>query len=291
MFAAPVAGHGNLVSPRSRNYVASQDGKSWFSPGDPAAFTTPWKETCPHCLNMGGVCGTSSSSISGSLINYNDPPNALGGSMPSNIEATYKDGDVIELKTVLTAHHKGHFEFKACKLDAANPSEPTQACFDANPLTFESDELYGAPKDSDYPGRAYVAPSAIPSRVKGSPSGMPFRHKFKLPGGLIGDRVLLQWHYITGNSCEDIDYKNNPWNSGGVLGTCSQPLPIVGTPEQFWNCAEIEIVPRGGSLPPTQPSGPAGGPAPTPPMSTSPSPIQPSPTPPSPTPQVTSPTQ
>lgn len=39
-----VHGHGHLVSPRSRNYVAHQDGVWW-----PASDTTPYPEDCPHC--------------------------------------------------------------------------------------------------------------------------------------------------------------------------------------------------------------------------------------------------
>ena len=42
--ASNVHGHGHLVSPRSRNYVAHQDGKWW-----PADDTTPAPEDCPHC--------------------------------------------------------------------------------------------------------------------------------------------------------------------------------------------------------------------------------------------------
>ena len=42
--ASNVHGHGHLVSPRSRNYVANQDGKWW-----PADETTPYPEDCPHC--------------------------------------------------------------------------------------------------------------------------------------------------------------------------------------------------------------------------------------------------
>lgn len=33
---------------------------------------------------------------------------------------------------------------------------PTQECFDANPLTFISDEKYGAVPDVNYPQRAYI---------------------------------------------------------------------------------------------------------------------------------------
>mmetsp|Transcript_51720 Transcript_51720/g.155230 ORF Transcript_51720/g.155230 Transcript_51720/m.155230 type:complete len:383 (-) Transcript_51720:162-1310(-) len=195
--------------------------------------------------------------------------------MPTNIQATYRESEVIELKTVLTAHHQGHFEFKAC-----SQPEPTQACFDANPLTFERDLLYDAPIDLNYPGRVYVAPPNVEGKVSGgNPPGMIFRHEFKLPDGLHGDKVLLQWHYITGNSCEDTGYENNPWRSDRSV--CSQPLSLT-TPEQFWNCAEIRVTPAGGPLPPT-PTSPTP-PSPTPPSPTPPSPTPLSPTPPSPTP-------
>jgi hypothetical protein len=42
--APNVHGHGHLASPRSRNYVAHQDGVWW-----PADGLTPYPENCPHC--------------------------------------------------------------------------------------------------------------------------------------------------------------------------------------------------------------------------------------------------
>jgi predicted carbohydrate-binding protein with CBM5 and CBM33 domain len=42
-------GHGYLQTPRSRNFVASQEGKSWD-----AGPTDPAPEYCPHCLNVVG---------------------------------------------------------------------------------------------------------------------------------------------------------------------------------------------------------------------------------------------
>ena len=33
----------------------------------------------------------------------------------------------------------------------------TQECFESNPTTLISDDLYGGPVDSDYPERAYYA--------------------------------------------------------------------------------------------------------------------------------------
>ena len=42
--ATDVNGHGHLVSPRSRNFVAHQDGLWW-----PADGSTPQPENCSHC--------------------------------------------------------------------------------------------------------------------------------------------------------------------------------------------------------------------------------------------------
>ena len=42
--ASDVHGHGHLVSPRSRNYVAQKDGVWW-----PLDGSTPYPETCSHC--------------------------------------------------------------------------------------------------------------------------------------------------------------------------------------------------------------------------------------------------
>ena len=57
----------------------------------------------------------------------------------------------------------GHMEFHACPILAGQV--PTQACFDSNPLTFISDELYGAPPDPLYPARAYVSQTIVYSFV------------------------------------------------------------------------------------------------------------------------------
>ena len=59
-----------------------------------------------------------------------------------------------------------------------------------HPLEFVEDSLYGAPQDVNYPERGYVAPDQ-----------QEFSMKYKLPLGLTGERVLLQWKYLTGNSC------------------------------------------------------------------------------------------
>jgi hypothetical protein len=98
-----VEAHGYLASPRSRNFVAYEDGK-WFG-GD---NTTPFPEPEPQSANIGGVravCG-----IIAATRNYDIPANVLGSPLVGiKPQAYYQCGQVIDLSVVLTAHHKGHF--------------------------------------------------------------------------------------------------------------------------------------------------------------------------------------
>jgi hypothetical protein len=238
-----VHAHGYLKSPRSRNWVARQQNLEW----------------CPHCLNRKGnteTCGRSDT------WNYNNARSA------PRIEATYNCGQTIDVDVTLTAHHKGHFVLKACPISPGGVA--TQACFDANKLRFVSGE--GANFDPNYPERAYIPP-APPGTQLSNGAGVNgyewnYRYRFQLPSRMSGDLVLLQWHYVTANSCLPPGYNAYQFPSGwhpGNLATCG-PLPADGNgfPEQFWNCAEIRIVNNCGSGPtPTPPP-----PAPTPPTTT-----------------------
>ena len=109
--------------------------------------------------------------------NYDEWLDTQGNAMPWISQGTYNKEDIIQINTKLTAHHKGHLEVKACAMGR----ESTQDCFDANPLVFVKDVLYGMPKDNTYPGRGYL-------------NGLEYQlsMEFKLPGGLVGEQVLLQ---------------------------------------------------------------------------------------------------
>lgn len=209
--------HGYLKSPRSRNYAANQDGK-WSG----GTANDPKIETCPHCLNQGGICGTTGNS------NYNTPLNTFGDPMPVNIQANLQQGQEIDLSMVITAHHKGHIEYKAC---AIQPGEvPTQDCFDAHPLEFVEDKIYNFPKDTNYPERAYIPTT-----------GNDYTHTFKLPADLNGNLVLIQWVYVTANSCLPPGYHDYPFPPGQGPPGGSDCYSSLG--EQFWNCAEVRIAP------------------------------------------------
>eukprot|EP00804_Cyclotella_cryptica_P027123 CCRYP_013648-RA/>CCRYP_013648-RA protein AED:0.13 eAED:0.13 QI:145/0.66/0.5/1/0.33/0.5/4/552/442 len=165
--------------------------------------------------------------------NYDAPKTIDGRRMPFVSQATYLDGDEIDIVTEVTVYHKGHFEFKICPL--GYPDEiASQACFDRHPLTFVEDLLYGAGRDSIYPYRAYLAGDYE-----------RFVHRMKLPDGVTGNHVLLHCFYPGYVQY----YGNNPTleeNASLIrLDMCPQLSPDGrGVPEQFWNCAEITIVPK-----------------------------------------------
>merc|ERR1712156_928875 len=103
---------------------------------------------------------------------------------------------------------------------------------------------------------------------------------YKLPEGVCGEKVLLQWRYITANSCFPPGYRNTEvgailqdlgWLRASGMSDCLYPYDPTGAtgagkPEQFWNCAEITINARG-PTPPTPPTPPTTaapvGPSPT----------------------------
>jgi hypothetical protein len=224
-----VFSHGYLKSPRSRNYAAYQDGKGEYEPQ--SANKKAVTDTC-------GTIGTRNYDLEF-----------------TGFQATYSSGQTVDFDIELTAHHWGHFVLKACPI---RPGErATQACFDRYPLRFVSGE--NANPHPNYPDRAYLPP---PRTAGGRAS---YRYKFQLPQGLSGDLVLLQWHYITANSCQPLGYNTYNWPAGWNpprnLSPCGElRADGAGFPEQFWNCAEVKIIGTGGGgQVPTPTPPPVGG--------------------------------
>ena len=174
--------------------------------------------------------------------------------MPWQTQDTYVSGSIIDIETVVTAHHKGHIEVKACPIQNPGLEVATQDCFDAHPLTFVSDELYGAPIDTNYPGRAYLAPPEI-TQVDDDPDGVSgsfYHFKFQLPDTLVsfgggGQHVLLQWYYLTGNSCTARGYPDYPfldatWYTQDLEECSSLPPDGMGVPEQFGTAQKFTLL-------------------------------------------------
>lgn len=236
-----VHGHGYIVNPISRNYYSHLHGLP--SPEFDRVPGVPDAEYCYHCLNTkkaGSVCGTSEQGI-----DYDAWLDSTNNPMPWNHNGNiYQEGAIITFESYLQSHHTGHLELKVCN----KGRNCTQADFDTNPLEFVSDTLYGMPKDEKYPHRGYYYGSQ-------EFNDQAFRSKWKLPTNFRGEQVLLQWLYVTANSCSPKGYADyyethnyldqSFWNS--QLRTCADAIdfpPIFYTgdsPERFVNCAEIAI--------------------------------------------------
>ena len=75
-----------------------------------------------------------------------------------------------------------------------------------------------------------------------------FRFTYRLPDGVHGDRVMMQWRYVTANSCLPRGYKGTRvsntlralgWIPSPNMADCPWPLNDTGdgVPEQVCICA------------------------------------------------------
>ena len=134
-------------APRSRNYLAHEEGPSCSGAGCPPA------EYCHHCLNLNDdICGKfGSRSYDGdSWLDKN------GSQMPWVSQGVYTEGDEIIVRSYLDTHHNGHMEIRACnKGNACTVSDFEK---EGSALIFVRDNvLEGAgiamPPDENYPER------------------------------------------------------------------------------------------------------------------------------------------
>lgn len=158
--------------------------------------------------------------------------------------------------------------------------DSSQECFDRHIFEFVEDMAYGMPagktvgsNSGDNNGNSSVSRSVSHSSSIADPnhlergyywggqgaSGVDFAMKFRIPTSLVGEKVMLQWHYITANSCSPpgyTDYFGGNNSMGQVLpdeywsplvSDCVLPYPQDGAtsgvwPEHFFNCAEVAVL-------------------------------------------------
>lgn len=166
ILASQVEAHGGLISPRSRNRVAREDGSEHSRKGIP----TP--EYCWHCLNdNNGLCGKVGNN------DYDTWVDSVGIPMLWSSQVTWEPGQVVQIEFEITANHWGHIELHACP----KGRHSTQRCLDQYPLEFVEDVSHGMPKDRNFPERGYLT---------GGES--KFTMTFRVPSDLEGSQVLLQ---------------------------------------------------------------------------------------------------
>ena len=75
--------------------------------------------------NGKGICGICGNTWNPRPGKWEAPGRFATGQMTG----VYKQGQVIEITTQVTANHKGYYEMKLCKNDGSK-KDPTQDCFD-----------------------------------------------------------------------------------------------------------------------------------------------------------------
>eukprot|EP00752_Nemacystus_decipiens_P011645 g10338.t1 len=179
---------------------------------------------------------------------------------------TYEEGSIMEVKVVFSTYHWGHLELFLCDSDElADPNGVvTQSCFNMNPLDRADDDGDASRIDPNHRGRYYVDPACRAedgtdptdqTKVEGATDGHVVTGRFKLPSGLTCSRCIVQMVYYTGNSCkhpgyDDFDPPSWPGSCAPEskdwiqtsLNTCGENGHY---PEEFWNCADIEITSDG----------------------------------------------
>jgi len=168
------------------------------------------------------------------------------------IQATYLEGDEIDVTFKFTAHHMGHVSLRLC-----DKAYVTQDCLDKYPplerVAFETGELREAqPINPKYPELFYLSPKCYTDAQQGGEYVMTGR--FKLPEGVKCDNCVLQMWWVSSNSCTPPGYGDGfhsdlakSWPCVGDTGFYNPELgTCVGNTlgEEFWNCADISIASR-----------------------------------------------
>jgi len=287
--APSVAGHAYLAEPASRNLLAQWAGT----------------ETCAACLQSGGPDNVreraqgmwptkdapKSHGLCGNPVQGHPNPVSLADEtylVQGEVQRTYTAGEIVTFRIGVSAHHKGHYEFRICDhgldrdtlgswqegqdclnewlLERAPPMEdcvPNDSRGDCQPL------------DEQHPERWYLPPhkkgtqSANASWSDSDATLLPaigevHSMRYKIPESLSCEHCTLQWYYSTGNSClydggyisyfkkmAELGWSASEWVYGGMASwvtcenSCCGPSGTGAFGEEFWNCADIAVLPSG----------------------------------------------
>uniref|UniRef100_A0A7S0FTC9 CBM1 domain-containing protein n=1 Tax=Pyrodinium bahamense TaxID=73915 RepID=A0A7S0FTC9_9DINO len=240
-FDAAVA-HGRMTLPRARNAINSIGAENGAVGGGPASVHQGGRY-------LHGICGNAP----GTTQEYNK----VGAA-----QATFEAGKTAEFKLIITAHHMGFFEFELCT-DAGQLSEE---CFAQHRLLKEGCECrcpdgtnscatcdqcrrwwkpLMSSEASSWVARDYAGPVLEGQYL----DEVEFTLRYTIPAGVRTGNGVIRWHYMTTNSCTSTS----------------------SSPEEFWNCADVKVVP-GGPTPAPAPTPPTPEPTPMPVIAPTPAP-------------------
>lgn len=151
------------------------------------------------------------------------------------ITGTYAAGQTIRIRVEISAPHGGRWQFGVCPVpDGASDADErrvvTQQCMDSNKLINMDKKNAGYGTQFWWFGK----------RTDGV-----YELDMKLPDKIECKRCVLQWHWETANSC---NIPGTP--SSEMLSTTKDSCEGAQNMEEFWNCADIAILPKGTPVPP-----------------------------------------
>lgn len=278
--AATAAGHGLLIEPRQRGSLNTQRNipNAVMDPAAPIDY-------CPHCLNCGGVGSVMKGGpwntfapfdyTRGGITMCGDPVgnddhmrSGMFANPPSTpFAATYAPGSVANFAYDVTAHHNGFLQFFLCDVSATGDVEESKEFFNAHcyelersphPSCESGTDMDCGPIDPEFPGR-WVLPckTGKGDQVMGGDNG---KMAYKIPDVEMLDAVVIAY-WATANTCnppdgfmDDYAYPQ-VWldskcpSDGGAVGarpTFRDCLTTGQVPEEFFNCADVQITGAGG---------------------------------------------
>lgn len=186
------------------------------------------------------------------------------------VTATYENG-YLDAKVAVVAHHNGFFEMHVCDVEKCG-GEISTSCFrnkhcyqllrDKNTSCESRNNQRCAPVDPKYPGRWYLPCKKNPDYdVFGGGDTM----RFLFPKGLRCKHCVLSWFWTSANTCNPpgvIEFFEGPrgpnwnkcWGEAGAQGgytKVQQPCAGSRFPEEYYQCADIAVLPNGANNMPT----------------------------------------
>jgi len=214
--AASVNAHGYLKTPAARNWARSIPEHMTYEPQSlPAGGPGSVFENGGYAH---GMCGDSKA----------NPDQKWN--MPGQVQASYTEGETIDMSVVITAHHSGWFEAQLC-----DKQDISEECFYANRLmrpgcTDVNDEecfrVWKPLLSLEVPHSSMDGFSGTMDVVDRSTSNIfttELHYQMVLPQDVTCSHCVMRWHWFTTNSCAA--------KSDGQSGTS----------EEFWNCADVRV--------------------------------------------------
>jgi len=223
-----VAGHGFLMVPTSRvSDLTAAYTPTGVSAGGPDTVYMQGKLKFPNGNH--GACGDDMTKPYPRMYEGGGQFYSMNGGFSMTY---YPQGGSTTLQLYVSANHGGYWTFKVCPVPDSMASTSTiaenaivnQQCFDAHQLQVTGTGGTGNAWFLD-PGQ-----------------NTPFTEKVTVvfPSSLTCKRCVLQWHWVTANSCIPPGF---PPKYSGCQG-CGACGGDAADPEEFWGCADIGIVPR-----------------------------------------------